>query len=80
MTDTHETSDATTERTPLDFLGGEGAMARYPEMRQHEPVARECPFGGYWVLTRYADVSKAARDWKTFRSGQPFVELPTSPR
>ncbi|MGR7027638.1 cytochrome P450 [Geodermatophilus sp. URMC 62] len=80
MADIRETPDATTERTPLNFLGGEGAMARYPEMREREPVAREEPFGGYWVLTRYADVSKAARDWKTFRAGQPFVELPDFPK
>ena len=62
--------------TPLNLVGGHAAHDRYAEMRRGCPVAHEEAFGGYWVLTRYADVSKAARNWRTFRSGKPFVEFP----
>ena len=30
-------------------------------------------FGGFWMLTRYADVKQAAVDWRTFTSSVPGV-------
>ncbi|MFC5949248.1 cytochrome P450 [Pseudonocardia lutea] len=52
------------------------AIARYAEQRRSCPVARVERHGGYWQLTRYTDVHNAARDYGTYRSGQPFPEFP----
>ena len=38
------------------------------ELRQRCPVARSDHHGGYWVLTRYADIERVARDYETFSS------------
>jgi cytochrome P450 len=50
----------------------------YDRLRSESPVAHSDDYGGFWTLTRYAHVSKAARDWKTFSSaaGSPFIEIP----
>lgn len=54
-------------------------------------VARSTKHGGFWVLTRYEDVYRAAQDWGTFSSAQgmtlprvsldamPFVPIDTDP-
>lgn len=54
-------------------------------------VARSTRHGGFWVLTRYEDVYRAAQDWATFSSAQgmtlprvsldamPFVPIDTDP-
>ncbi|HXN61153.1 MAG TPA: hypothetical protein VN886_11950 [Acidimicrobiales bacterium] len=38
------------------------------EMRAKCPVAHSEALGGFWVLTKYSEVSSAARDWQTFTS------------
>jgi cytochrome P450 len=38
----------------------------FRHMRAHSPVARTDAYGGFWVLTRYADIVRAARDDETF--------------
>jgi cytochrome P450 len=42
------------------------------------PVAHSDALGGFWLLTRYADVAPAAQDWQTFTSsrGQVFPRHP----
>jgi cytochrome P450 len=46
----------------------------YAALREHDPVhhvvPEHAPHKDYWVLSRYADVSAAARDWETFSSAQ----------
>src|SRR5690242_2296523 len=49
----------------------------YAELRAGCPVVH-CnnymqAFGGFWLLTRYADVKQAAVDWRTFTSSVPGV-------
>src|SRR5437773_1310218 len=38
----------------------------YAEFRAKCPIARGEKFGGFWALTRYEDVLKAARDYGNF--------------
>ncbi|MFB7945422.1 cytochrome P450 [Kitasatospora phosalacinea] len=38
------------------------------EIREHGPVVRSEEFGGYWILTRYADLEWAARNADVFSS------------
>lgn len=47
----------------------------YAEMRARCPVAWSNHHGGFWVISDYANVSAAARDDDTFRSG-PTVAIP----
>ncbi|MEB3034278.1 cytochrome P450 [[Mycobacterium] nativiensis] len=46
----------------------------YAALREYDPVHRvvpdHAPHNDYWVLSRYADISEAARDWETFSSAQ----------
>jgi len=51
-------------------------FADYAALRSQCPVAHSGRFGGFWVLLRYQEVAQAAIRHKTFRSRQPFVELP----
>lgn len=48
--------------------------AMYAGLREHDPVhhviPEHAPENDYWVLSRYADVSAAARDHETFSSSQ----------
>jgi cytochrome P450 len=48
----------------------------YARMRESCPVARAERFGGYWVISRYADVRDAARDTETFSSHGGIVIPP----
>jgi cytochrome P450 len=41
----------------------------YRRLRDEAPVYAD-PAGGFWVLSRYADVQAAARDWETFSSAE----------
>jgi cytochrome P450 len=42
-------------------------------LRAECPVARSELFGGYWVLTRYADIKRALADPETFSSSSPII-------
>ena len=46
------------------------AYGTYDTFRRECPVAHSDAFGGHWILTRYADVRAAAKDWQTFSSAQ----------
>jgi cytochrome P450 len=49
----------------------------YAELRSRCPVAHTDAHGGYWVLTRYADVLNAAKDHETYSSaGGVFIPRP----
>jgi cytochrome P450 len=50
--------------------------AEYRRLRAECPVAFTSDYDGFWGLMRYDDVQKGARDWRTYASGQPFVEFP----
>lgn len=51
------------------------AYAAYAEFRRECPAARSEAFTPHWILTRYADVRAAAKDWQAFSSAQG-VDLP----
>lgn len=53
----------------------EQSYAIYAELQAKCPVAYNKNSGGFFMLTRYDDVLKAATDWKTFSSAQG-VALP----
>jgi cytochrome P450 len=53
----------------------EEAYGAYEEIRGKCPVAHSDAHGGYYLLTRHADVLRAAMDWKTFSSAKG-VNLP----
>ena len=62
------------ETTEVAFVPrtGEGWRDPFPmyrALRDHDPVHR-VEAGGYWVLSRFADVFAAARDTATFSSAQ----------
>jgi cytochrome P450 len=44
----------------------DSAWALYDRLRAERPVAYTAAWGGYWALTRYADVVAAASDPATF--------------
>ena len=43
----------------------------YDHLRTTCPVAHTSKQGGFWVLSRYADVRAALQDWQTFSSATP---------
>ena len=49
----------------------------YRILRERYPLYRN-PTRGFWALSRFADVQEASRDWTTFLSGRPGVELDDS--
>lgn len=62
-------SDPGDEFDPHDpSITAENLHARYDEMRTRCPVSHGSKYGGYWVLTRYADVRATALDAATFSS------------
>jgi cytochrome P450 len=78
-------------RTPLSGIGNsfdhndpafvEDPYPVYGEMRERHPVLHSDRYGGYWVLTRYADVRHGLLDWETFSSSVPgTTSIPTSVR
>jgi cytochrome P450 len=64
---------------PLVVSSGDELFPVYDELRETCPVAHTSSYGGFWTLTRYADIAAAARDADTFESRQPFVERPGTP-
>ena len=58
---------------PLDPELGSRLWEVLAEMREHCPVAHSDRHGGFWVLTRYADVYRALQDWRTFSSASGVV-------
>jgi len=64
-----------------DYAGGaRGAgsrspqrIAEYERLRTDIPVAWAEEFGGYWTLSRYEDVSRAAKQAAQYESGQFFT-------
>jgi len=40
--------------------------AVYTHLREHRPVAWSNAWNGFWALTKYADVARAASDYRTF--------------
>jgi cytochrome P450 len=50
----------------------------YAELRARCPVAYSDAYGGFWVLSRYADVFEVARDDETFSSNREVVVPPTN--
>ncbi|HET6509015.1 MAG TPA: cytochrome P450 [Baekduia sp.] len=51
-------------------------LAEYDRLRERCPVAWSDRYDGFWTLTRFDDITAAARDHRRFRSGAPFVALP----
>jgi cytochrome P450 len=51
---------------------------RYRRMRAACPVAHSAAHGGYWLLSRYDDVFRVARDDRTFSSAREVVVPPTN--
>ncbi|WP_328842725.1 cytochrome P450 [Streptomyces sp. NBC_00258] len=50
-----------------DFQTDPGTWEIYTELRESHPVYYNADLG-FWALSRFDDVKKAARDWKTFSS------------
>jgi cytochrome P450 len=46
------------------------------EQRARCPVTHVDALGGFWMVTKYADVTKAARDWKSFSSAGLGTMIP----
>lgn len=56
-------------------LGAHNLHEIYADLRSQEAIAQTEACGGYWLLTRYADVDRAARSWEEFSSAHG-VHLP----
>jgi cytochrome P450 len=56
----------------LSLAHGANAVGAYRDIRESLGVARSEHYGGYYVLTRYADIVAAARDHRTFSSERDF--------
>lgn len=50
--------------------------AAYDRLRAERPLAFTSDYDGFYGFMRYADVQKGSRDWRTYTSGQPFLEFP----
>ncbi len=50
--------------------------AEYDRLRAERPLAFTSDYDGFYGFMRYADVQKGSRDWRTYTSGQPFLEFP----
>lgn len=66
---------------PLDEATLTDPFLEYARLRERCPVPHSDRYGGFWMLTRYEDVAKAARDHTSFPSSdrilvqQPPVSL-----
>ena len=80
MTEQEQSSSATpsVDWTPADIRGGRSVqrLAEYQRLREECPVAWSDDYGGFWTLSRYADVREAARQPRTFASGAPIIQWP----
>lgn len=81
VTTAHDASASAPDWDPSEENFAEGV--RTPEyigevsrLRQECPVAHSDHFGGFYSLTRYEDVAKAALDFKTYTSRRQFTRLP----
>jgi len=73
--------DAEHVRQHFDYRGPEARDHLHDAMavlREACPVARSDQHGGYWIVTRHADVVAAAQDWDAF-SSQLGVSIPANP-
>ena len=58
----------------------------YSRLRDECPVKRSARYGGFWLLTRYEDVKRAAMDWRSFTSSVvgvtaiPIITQRTAPQ
>jgi cytochrome P450 len=52
---------------------------RWQEMREHNPIFFSEQYGGFYVLSRYADVTDAARNPDVFASGIDGTTIPKFP-
>ena len=53
----------------FEVLPGESletSQATYADLRRRCPVAHTDSLGGFWALTRHADVARVAADYSTF--------------
>ncbi|WP_403024538.1 cytochrome P450 [Salinibacterium sp. GXW1014] len=69
---------------PDDFDAGapetfDSPHAMYRQLRDEHPVARSNAYGGFWALTRFADVEAAAKDSDLYISSVRAV-VPSDPR
>src|SRR5271170_3593278 len=51
----------------------------YRHMRAHCPVAHTDQAGGFWVVTRYSDIMRVARDYEAFSSRYGVFGSATNP-
>ncbi len=51
----------------------------YEHMRANCPVVHTNELGGFWVVTRYEDIARVARDSETFSSSYGVFPSPTNP-
>ncbi len=64
---------------PTDPGTRDDPHATYARLRRECPVAHSTKWGGFWTLTRYADVISASRDAGSFTATKQTV-IPASPR
>jgi cytochrome P450 len=69
----------TNDWDPLDPEAFRDAPATYEKMRARCPVVHSDRWGGFWALTRYADIVRVASDSETFISSIQNL-VPMSPR
>ncbi|WP_336714466.1 cytochrome P450 [Arthrobacter sp. USHLN218] len=50
--------------------------SEYDRLRAERPLAYTSDYEGFYDFMRYSDVQKGSRDWRTYASGQPFLEFP----
>lgn len=50
--------------------------SEYDRLRAERPLAYTSDYEGFYDFMRYQDVQKGSRDWRTYASGQPFLEFP----
>ena len=68
----------------FDHLSAEHARRHleiYRELRERNPVAWAEAYGGFWIVTRYEDVARVARDDETFSSDHDRggINIPPAP-
>ncbi len=87
---TEEWSQAMTEVSPASGVGESGKLSvdptdpeyirdpypTYARLRRECPVAHSDQYGGFWMLSRYADIREAARDPELFISSKGVTVPP----
>ncbi|KAH8653868.1 cytochrome P450 [Xylariales sp. PMI_506] len=89
ITATNQHSDASSNPTTTPFDIDKAAAvisndpakiyAEYRYLRKHCPLVHTSQYGGYWLMTRYEDVKRAAMDSDTYISSVKAV-VPSDPR